>query len=287
MQWERAGDGVGPEAIGRRLLPRPYQALLALALPVRCAACGGLETLATVGEVGGGVCLGCRQLLHRSGWAEGWRWRRPDPEPPGCPRVAAALPYDGVVRTLLSAYKDGGRRDLGPTLADLLVPPLWAAFAAAAASTSTDSTSTAAPAGSADGHPEQAVVVPVPTSAAARRRRGDRPLTALARQAASADPVLGTRLVVVDALRIRRRVHDQAGLGAAARGVNLEHAMQTRPGREAAVVGAHCILLDDVLTTGATLSEAARALGRAGAGSVVAATLAATRRRTEPNRSAR
>ena len=81
-----------------------------------------------------------------------------------------------------------------------------------------------------------------------------------------------------DALVPRRRVADQAGLGARARAVNLEHALAVRPRWATVVAGASCVVVDDVLTTGATLVEATRALRSGGARTVVAATVCATQR---------
>jgi predicted amidophosphoribosyltransferase len=120
-------------------------------------------------------------------------------------------------------------------------------------------------------------VVPVPSSRAARRRRGDAPLEQLARLA-----VAGYRpheVVVADALEPRRRVADQAGLSARERAVNLEWSMRVRPVWEPVLEGAVCVVVDDVLTTGATLVEAARALRGGGVAHVLAATICATQRR--------
>jgi predicted amidophosphoribosyltransferase len=122
------------------------------------------------------------------------------------------------------------------------------------------------------------LLVPVPTSPNARRRRGDAPLAVLARAAAEG---FGRHEVACgDVLRLRRRVADQAGLSAHDRRVNLEHAMEVEPGWEGVVAGAGCVLVDDVLTTGATLVEARRALLAGGASEVVAATICATERRS-------
>ena len=76
---------------------------------------------------------------------------------------------------------------------------------------------------------------------------------------------------------------DQAHLDRGARAANLAGAMVVREAVCPVVQGAVCVLADDVVTTGATLAEGARALREAGAGHVVAVTVAATpRRRAAP-----
>jgi predicted amidophosphoribosyltransferase len=120
----------------------------------------------------------------------------------------------------------------------------------------------------------------VPSSRQARRARGDAPLRALALQAVRT--FHRHEVVVADVLRPRRRVLDQAGLGAAARRVNLEHALEVRTGRRRPPAGTLCLLVDDVVTTGATLVEATRALRSGGLDVVGAAAICATPRRARP-----
>ena len=234
------------------------RALTDLALPVGCAACGCPDHL---------LCPACAADLAAALWPAGPRAVRPRPVPTGLPRVHSAGRYAGSLAAVVSAYKDDDRRDCLGLLARLLAGSLDAAVA---------------------GCPElvmrwrrgdgPVLVVPVPSSAAARRRRGDAPLRAVAERAVTGfDP---TEAVLADALRARRRVADQAGLGARERAVNLDHAMAVRPRWEAVVDGAPCVVVDDVLTTGSTLVEAARALRAAGATAVVAATICATQRRS-------
>jgi predicted amidophosphoribosyltransferase len=160
--------------------------------------------------------------------------------------VAAAGPYEGELRTALLAYKERGRRDLARPLRALLRAALAEVGAPAA------------------------VVVPVPSSAAARRGRGGDHIARL----------VGRRRRV-RALRLVRAVRDSAGLSTAARAANLDSAMRARaPRRE----GRAAIVVDDIVTTGATLREAARALRAAGWTVVGAAVVAATPRRV-PSRS--
>ncbi|MGI5232974.1 phosphoribosyltransferase family protein [Actinoallomurus sp. CA-142502] len=84
----------------------------------------------------------------------------------------------------------------------------------------------------------------------------------------------GAGIVCVRALRHRRRVADQAGLSAMDRALNLTGAMESRLD----LGGRRVIVVDDVITTGATLAEAARALRAAGADVRASAVIAATQR---------
>jgi predicted amidophosphoribosyltransferase len=117
-----------------------------------------------------------------------------------------------------------------------------------------------------DGH--IATLVPVPSTATARRERGGDHVRRLVRGA-------------VPALELTRAVRDSAGLDAAARAANLATAMRARPPR---CPGRPAIVVDDIVTTGSTLREAARALRAAGWSVAGAAVVAATPRRV-PDRS--
>jgi predicted amidophosphoribosyltransferase len=107
------------------------------------------------------------------------------------------------------------------------------------------------------------------------RRRGRDPTLRLAEEAVRVLRAGGTAVFCVRALGHRRRVADQAGLTAADRGANLAKAMRARHDLR----GARVVLVDDVVTSGATLAEAARALRVAGADVPAAAVIAATERR--------
>ena len=111
-----------------------------------------------------------------------------------------------------------------------------------------------------------AVIVRVPSSRAAVRRRGFVPLEQIAARA---------RLCTTGGLRVVRPVADQRGLDEASRHRNAEGSMRVRR----VVAGLRVLVVDDVVTTGATLHEAAAALRAAGAVSVVAATVLQTPRR--------
>ncbi|WP_274704671.1 phosphoribosyltransferase family protein, partial [Actinomadura geliboluensis] len=84
----------------------------------------------------------------------------------------------------------------------------------------------------------------------------------------------GVPVSMMDALRQRGRVADQAGLTARQRAANLQGAVEAR----ACVAGRRVVLVDDVVTTGSSLAEAARALRAAGAEVTGTATIAATPR---------
>src|SRR5699024_10116819 len=118
-----------------------------------------------------------------------------------------------------------------------------------------------------------------PSARANTRRRGDHPLAAVARAALRRIPP-GSRPPLLPALRQTRRVADQAGLDSRRRAVNLAGAMVVPARHAQRLAGAPCLLVDDVITTGATIVEGARALRAAGAHQVVAVTLAATQRHT-------
>ena len=237
--------------VGAGLVRSLLGALVDLAMPAVCAACGAGS---------GPLCPECRADL-RAGLFDHPRRTRPDPAPPQLPDVVAAGPYDGVLRTLVSAYKDDDRRDLRPLLARLLAGPLAVTVTDEAART---------------------LVVPMPSSRAAVRRRGDDPVADLARAAVrlvSGEAPTGIPVLVAPVLRPVRRMADQSVLDHGQRAANLAGAYAVRPRWVPSLEGSRVVLVDDVVTTGATLAEAARAIRAAGGHVVGAATLAATQRR--------
>ncbi|MFP3968119.1 phosphoribosyltransferase family protein [Actinomadura fulvescens] len=178
--------------------------------------------------------------------------------------------YEGVARAVIVAHKERGRtalaRPLGRALARSVLAVLAALEAGARGMGGSESAveSTGVP-----------VVVPVPSSAAVVRQRGHDATGRMAAVAVREIHAAGVRAVRVNALRQRRHVADQAGLSGTARSANLAGAFEV----VSPVAGRRVVVADDVVTSGATLAEAARALRAAGADVVGGATVAATPRR--------
>jgi predicted amidophosphoribosyltransferase len=102
-------------------------------------------------------------------------------------------------------------------------------------------------------------IVPAPTRRSAARRRGGDPVARVATLATVGHP----HIVVVRALRMRALTRDSAGLGGAARERNIAGRVLLTGRRLPA--SAEVLLVDDVVTTGATASESVRILRTAGA----------------------
>jgi ComF family protein len=155
--------------------------------------------------------------------------------------VYTALRYEGVARRTLLALKESGRTDVVGALSIALAAALNRAA-----------------------QPD-AEFLSVPTSRAAWRRRGYDPVALLCKRA-------GFRSANV--LKATRATESQKTLGSQDRAVNLHESMRSR----VSLSGRRFILVDDVVTTGATLTEAARAVRAAGGEVVGHAALAFTPR---------
>jgi predicted amidophosphoribosyltransferase len=191
------------------------------------------------------------------------------------------LPYQGAARAALVNFKDNGRRDLVEVLTPVLTEALLAGLLAGGPLPGGPLSGDPLPSGQLPDGP--VIVVPAPSARGNVRRRGDRPLELLARGALRSLP-RPMRPPLVQALRLRRPVADQAGLDSRGRAANLSGAMTVPPRWRPRLAGARCVVVDDVITTGATLAEAARALWEFGAVDVLAVTVAATRRHTARSR---
>jgi predicted amidophosphoribosyltransferase len=206
--------------------------LLDLVLPVACAGCG---------TVGVGWCADCAAALTLGPVRV---WPRSDP---GVPCWALGR-YAGPGRRAVLAAKEHGRRDLAA--------PLGVALAAGLARLRT--------------RDRALVLIPAPSRAAAARRRGGDPVVRAALAAARWLP--DSR--VVPQMRMWWGVRDSVGLTPRERQYNLGGRIGAVPCRGGAVgisADAEVVLVDDVLTTGATASESVRVL--AGIGVSVCAVL--------------
>ncbi|MGW9453755.1 ComF family protein [Streptomyces sp. NPDC055632] len=232
-----------------------WREIAGLVLPVACGGCGRPRTE---------LCPECAEELTGTG-----PYRvRPAPEPAGLPAVHAAAPYAGAVREVLLAHKERGALALAGPLGGALAGAVEAAAGAVAGS---------------GGGP--LLLVPVPSSRRSVRARGHDPTRRIALAAAARLRRTGRDARVVPVLRQRRYVADQAGLGARGRLANLSGALEVVPGgarllaagsaaggttvgttgsaagRTAGRAAGTVVLVDDLMTTGASLAEAARALG--------------------------
>ncbi len=228
-----------------------FAALLDLVLPAPCPGCGGAAART-------GLCDECTAELTALAPAS----VRPDPAPDGLPECRAVGPYQGMLRELVVGYKERGRRGLAGPLGDRL-----AAVVAACVP---------------DGR--AVVLVPVPTTArAARQRRGDHVLP-LVRRAALRLRLAGRGAVVLRGLRALPRP-DSTGLTAAERARVARATLVPRTGLsqtlgKTSVSGASAVVVvDDVMTTGATIAATCGVLASAGVAVDAAAVLAATQRR--------
>ncbi|MCW2770913.1 MAG: ComF family protein [Aeromicrobium sp.] len=217
-----------------------------LVLGASCAGCGAPAL---------GLCRSCGEAAAPE---PAIRWPSPTPDALRRPPV---LPASGgvnadVLRRVLIAWKEEGVTALTGVLSHHV----------AAAVLMLDS-----------GRPLS--LVPVPTSARSRRARGADLVDDLARAARGHLVRLGVDVVVTQALAYRRTTEDQAGLGAAARAANLAGAFRVRAGRLPA--GRDVVVIDDILTTGATVAEAVRVLSEEGRRPIGAAVAGATGRLSE------
>ena len=167
-------------------------------------------------------------------------------EQPAFARARAAFVYDDASRRLVLAFKHADRTDAAPAFAE------WMARAGAELL--------------ADAH----VIAPVPLhwTRLFRRRYNQAALLAAALGAKAGVPVAPELIVR------RRRTRSQGGLGPSARRRNLAGAFAAPPGGADAIADRRVLLVDDVLTTGATAGACSQALLKSGAAAVDVLTLA-------------
>ena len=225
--------------------------LLDLLLPVECGGCTA---------PGAVLCADCAALLGA-----------PSQVYPACcptdPPVYALGAYHGRLRAAILAYKERGRRDLATPLGSALAAaflhpqlpllfPTWGHIGVKPATTSPMCLHVGS-------EVKEVWMVPVPSRRAAARGRGGQHMELLARRAAAALAEAGVAAAVAPALRMGAGVRDSVGLTAAARRANVAgRVLARRAGLPPA--GTPVVLVDDVVTTGATAAACATALVQTG-----------------------
>lgn len=209
--------------------------MLDLVLPAECGGCGAASSR---------WCDACATELAV----------RPDEPHVVNPRIDAGVPvfalgrYANARRQAILALKEHGRADLVAPLARALALGVHRLLAWGMVDT-------------------PLTLVPAPTRRSAARRRGGDPVARLARAAVAQHP----EIAVAPALRIKALTRDSVGLGTAARERNITGRVVLR-GR---VPRTDVMVVDDIVTTGATARESVRVLEAAGVRVVAVLAIAA------------
>ena len=161
-------------------------------------------------------------------------------DPPAYNRARAAVRFDEISRALVHALKYGDRLDLAPMMGR------WLGHAGHELLADADA------------------LVPVPLH---WRRNWARRFNQSAMLAAAVSTTSGVPVAAGALKRVKATVQ-QVGLSRTERATNVQGAFRVPPEGKAAVVGRRLIVVDDVLTSGATAEGCARALLRAGAANV-------------------
>jgi ComF family protein len=218
------------------MFDRALRLLAQTLFPARCIGCQRRGTplcqscRAELPYLPGGLCARCATRRTAAGGCSGCRRLSP-----AIAAVHASFSYQGAARTAVLTLKFRSARYLAPLMGDLLREPLETRLV------------------------EADLVVPVPLGPKRLRQRGFNQAALLAEHVAPA-----LRGEVADVLTREDRTA-QVGLGAAQRMKNLAGAFRCADPR---VAGRDVVLVDDVVTTGATVSACADTLAQAGASRV-------------------
>lgn len=230
------------------LLSQALAPVVDLIFPPRCPLCGeGLSTQS-------GLCTACWNELAIPGEPACAACQRPFGEgvsagsicapcmaqPPRHDGIAAGTLYNDASRRLVLSFKHGGRIALAPMMARLMASRLHFID-------------------------ETWLIAPVPLHRWRLWRRGFNQAALLAREIGR---LRGTTLTV-DLLERRKATPSLGGLGRKARARVLSGAITVRPAAVGQLKDANVVLVDDVLTSGATTNACVSALKRAGAAKVV------------------
>jgi predicted amidophosphoribosyltransferase len=209
--------------------------VLDLVLPLECGGCGAPGTR---------WCDTCAAALRVADDQPHLVTLRADPGVP----VFALGRYAGTRREAILALKEHGRTDLVPPLARALALGVHRLLSWGVVDL-------------------PLTVVPAPTRGSAARRRGGDPVAKVATIATQHHPAV----TVVPALRMKALVRDSVGLDSGNRERNVAGrvVLRARPPRNTDV-----LLVDDIVTTGATAAESVRTLQTSGAHVVGVLTLA-------------
>jgi ComF family protein len=233
----------------------PLRVAFDLVLPPRCPGCGEIVDgddrfcAACFGQLhflGPPHCACCGDPLVHDAGADA-QCGACLAEPPPFARARAALAYGGPTRTVVLGLKHGRRLHLARLMARAMLR-------------------------AAGPLPDDALIVPVPSHRWRLWRRGFNQAALIARQVARQS---GARLAV-DALDRIKPTPSTKGLTRRQRQKNVEGAF--RVARPDMVKGQAVVLIDDVMTTGATVAACAARLRRAGARHVEVLTFARTLR---------
>ncbi|RXZ66167.1 ComF family protein [Pelagerythrobacter rhizovicinus] len=237
-----------------RTLRESVAPLVDLVFPPRCPVCG--EAIAQQdglcapcwGDLvipGEPACATCQRPLASDAAGRGAICAPCQAQPPRHDGIAAGALYNDTARKLVLAFKHGRRIALAPMLARLIAARLPAMEG-------------------------EWLVMPVPLHRWRLWHRGFNQAALIAAEIArSTDAEL-----LVDGLERRKRTPALGGLGRKARMRTLRGAIAVGPRRHARIRGAQVLLVDDVLTSGATSDACVAALKRAGAARVVVACFA-------------